>query len=210
MPVFIFDRDILNKLDNKCDRRVDFIHQRISAVQEMLIPHGTSLLAIHDTPLNAFKKLTSQLNLKSVYTNHDYEPYAINRDKQIEDYLAEKGISFQTYKDQVIFVKSEVLKSDRTPYTIFTPYSKTWKQKLDVSALKPFPVKNHADRFLKTKPLPISSLTEIGFKKTDLKFEEPLINKKIISDYHNTRNIPSINGTTRLSVHLRFGTISIR
>jgi len=210
LPVFVFDKEILDKLENKQDRRVDFIHQQISVIREKLIERGSSLLVIHDTPLNAFKKLISQYQVKAVYTNRDYEPYAIKRDNQVQEYLAEKGIAFKTYKDQVIFEKSEVMKSDGTPYTIFTPYSKVWKQKLNAQSLKSFHSEKQLDSFLKIKPYAFPSLAEIGFKKTDIRFESPVIDKKIIAGYHDTRNIPSINGTTRLSVHLRFGTISIR
>lgn len=210
LPVFIFDKNILEKLENKQDRRVDFIHQSLAKLHQELAELGSSLLVIHNNPEDAFKLITKQFPVKAVFTNHDYEPYAIKRDKGIETLLMQSGISFNTYKDQVVFEKSEVTKSDGQPYTIFTPYSKIWKQKLDASMLKPFASGGRSENFLKTKPFPMPALKALGFKKTDLQLDAPGINKAIISNYHNTRNIPSVDGTTRLSVHLRFGTVSIR
>jgi deoxyribodipyrimidine photo-lyase len=210
LPVFIFDTTILNKLEQKKDRRVDFIHQVVLKLQEKLVAHGSSLMVLNDSPLNAFKALVEKFNIRFVFANRDYEPSALQRDTEIETYLKTKDIAFKTFKDQVVFDPGEVLKSNGEPYTIYTPYSNIWKQKLSNTPVQSFSSEKLMANFFKTQPFLIPSLEAIGFKKTNFKFELPLLNKKIISDYHLTRNIPSINGTTQLSVHLRFGTVSVR
>jgi|SRR5690606_34228640 len=126
--LFIFDTTILSKLPDKKDRRVSFIHESLTSINQELIDYGSSLYIVCDTPLAAFEKLNKQYTIKSVFANRDYEPYAIKRDRQIEDFAKANHFVFNTYKDQVIFEKSEVIKADGTPYTVFTPYSKVWKQ----------------------------------------------------------------------------------
>jgi deoxyribodipyrimidine photo-lyase len=210
LPIFIFDPNILNKLSNKEDKRVDFIHQALHHLQEKFIEYGSSLYVLNQSPIDAFKDLIGKFNIQSVYTNHDYEPYAIKRDNQIAEFLKEQAIEFKTYKDQVIFEKNEILKSDQTPYTIFTPYSKPWKEKLQKEGIPNYPSELHLGSLLKIAPIKIPALEEFGFQKTDIKFGPPIILDKIIHDYHLTRNIPSVQGTSRLSVHLRFGTVSVR
>ncbi|MFZ4725698.1 MAG: cryptochrome/photolyase family protein, partial [Paludibacter sp.] len=145
-----------------------------------------------------------------VYTNRDYESYAIKRDKEIETFIQGKGIEFISYKDQVIFEADEVLKSNGEPYTIFTPYSKVWKQKLTEKNYEINSSEKLFSQFVKIEKLPFPSLVDIGFEETDIRFILPVIDETIISNYEETRNIPSVEGTTRLSIHLRFGTISIR
>lgn len=210
MPVFIFDTNILDALGNKHDRRVDFIYQALEKLQEQLVKKGTSLTVMHDTPLSAFKKIVSKHRVASVYTNHDYEPYAIARDKETGDFLATQKIAFHTFKDQVIFEKNEVLKSDGTPYTVFTPYSRVWKAKLDRFYSKSYPTEKYFSGFLQMPPVPLPPLNKLGFEKTEITFHSPALDKAVIRDYENTRNILSLRGTSGLSVHLRFGTVSIR
>jgi deoxyribodipyrimidine photo-lyase len=210
LPIFIFDHTILNKLSNKEDKRVDFIYQALQNLQEKFIEHGSSLYVFNQNPIDAFKDLIGQFNIQSVYTNHDYEPYAIKRDHQISDFLKEQGIEFKSYKDQVIFEKNEILKSDQSPYTIFTPYSKPWKEKLHKEGIPIYPSENQLENLLKIDPIKFPGWDDIGFKKTGITIGQPNGLTKIIQDYHLTRNIPGINGTSRLSVHLRFGTVSIR
>ena len=210
LPVFIFDKNILDPLADKKDKRVSFIYETLENIQEELVKLGSSLFCIYDEPLNAFKKICSSFNVKEVFTNTDYEPYAIKRDNEIAGFLKSKNILFHSYKDQVIFERSEILKSDETPYTIFTPYSKAWKQKFKEGNLHVYKSENLKHRFLNSKPFHFPSLKEIGFAKTESEFPERVIHRKIIASYDKTRNIPSIEGTSRLSVHLRFGTLSIR
>jgi deoxyribodipyrimidine photo-lyase len=143
LPLFIFDKTILDLLEDKSDRRVDFIHQTLQQMQSFLVENGKSLWVQHGKPLDVFKTLLKTFSEKyticSVYTNHDYEPKAIERDNQIEQYLKEQGVPFLHYKDQVIFEKEEVIKDDGTPYTIYTPYANKWRAAWAVKTPKKFP-----------------------------------------------------------------------
>jgi len=215
LPVFIFDTDILNRLENKKDRRVDFIYQAVKNLKEKLEQEGTSLLILYDNPIRAFERLIETSTITAVYTNHDYEPAAIKRDETVGELLKKHRIQFKTYKDQVIFEKTEVTKDDGLPYTIFTPYMRKWKNKLNDFYLKPYPTLTYFSNFLSISPLPFPTLEEIGFLPTAIgstgyQFVSPAADKKIISIYDKQRDYPAIQGTTKLSVHLRFGTVSIR
>jgi deoxyribodipyrimidine photo-lyase len=208
--VFIFDSTILEKLNAKNDARVNFIHQEVSRLKAELEVLGSTLLIEHGIPLQVWQKITRNYTVKSVFTNHDYEPYAIQRDQEISGFLNSQNIEFKTYKDQVIFEKSEVTKDDGSPYTVFTPFSKKWKSLINDFYLKPYPTQSYFQNFFKTKPLPELSLSEIGFEPTNQQFPEKEIKQGIIKNYEFNRDIPSINGTSKLSLHLRFGTISVR
>lgn len=210
LPLFIYDIDILNSLTDKKDKRVVFIHQTLEKINDVLRGHHSSLFILNDTPVVAFEKILNQFDVKDVYTNHDYEPYAISRDTKIKTFLANKNIPFHTYKDQVIFEKSEVIKPDGTPYTVFTPYSRTWKKKLNEEGIKSYAVESHLYKLFKTKHFHFPSLKEIGFKEVEVKIPEWNLNEDTIRNYAETRNYPSVEGTSHVSVHLRFGTISIR
>jgi deoxyribodipyrimidine photo-lyase len=131
LPVFIFDRHILDDLTDKKDARVAFIHQTLAVLSDALAALGTSLLVLYDTPENAWATILNQYKVGEVYTNRDYEPYALEREKIIGDLLHSQQIPLKTYKDHVIFEYNEVLKDNGTPYTVFTPYSKRWKAKLE-------------------------------------------------------------------------------
>lgn len=210
LPIFIFDEIILSKLENKHDKRVDFIQRTLTELKSELKKLGSDLLVFHGTPFRVYEKLTSEYEVKSVFTNHDYEPYAQERDAEIAALLNEKGASFQTFKDQCIFEKDEVLKDDGKPYTVYTPYSKKCKAKLNAFYLKSYPTEKYFSNFLKFQADSFPSLEEMGFEKTDVSIPSADFELSIIKNYHNTRDIPSLQGTSRLSVHLRFGTISIR
>ena len=206
LPIFIFDTAILEKLEDKADRRVKFIHQALVLLNDNLQKVGSALLVLHGDPIKIFK----ELNPNSVYTNHDYEPYALARDEKVRKLLQDRSITFKTYKDQVIFEKDEVVKEDGKPYTIFTPYSRKWKSILHDFHAKVYLTSNYFNHLRKIKPLPVPSLAEIGFKDTDITFPARSIRQSIIEKYDEHRNFPALEGTTRLSVHLRFGTLSIR
>ena len=210
LPLFIFDTDILSQLEDKNDRRVDFVFQALSDLQSKLTAVDRSLCIRTGKPLDIFKTLLEEYDVKAVYTNSDYEQSAIARDRAIEAFLQTKSIRFHSFKDQVIFEWNEVLKANGEPYTIFTPYSKVWKQKLSDNDLLPYPSEHNLNTFIKPDNLDFLELTDIGFNKTDIVFSTPMLDKNIIANYENSRNIPAIEGTTRLSIHLRFGTISIR
>jgi deoxyribodipyrimidine photo-lyase len=206
IPIFIFDTEILNKLEDKNDGRVEFIHQSLRLIKIELEELGSSLLVLHGNPIKLFAKL----NPKAVYTNHDYEPYARKRDAAVKDIMEKRNIVFKSFKDQVIFEKDEVVKDDGKPYTIFTPYSKKWKAKLNTFFLSSYALKRYQGHFQKTKPLPFPTLKEIGFKSSGIDFPERVVKVSIIDKYDVQRNFPGIHGTTQLSIHLRFGTVSIR
>jgi deoxyribodipyrimidine photo-lyase len=210
VPVFIFDKDILDALPDKNDRRVSFIYDSLLKLQAEIKKNNSSLYILYDTPLNAFKQLVEEYRISEVFTNHDYEPYAIKRDDEIAGFLKNNGIKFSSFKDQVIFEKNEVLKSDGSPYTVFTPYSRIWKQKLSEEKLPANPSEKNLKALLKSRPVPFPSLKEMGFSHAAPVIPDITIDPAVIQNYENTRNIPSVNGTSRLSVHLRFGTVSIR
>lgn len=209
IPLFIFDRNILDDLD-KSDARLTFIYHALDEIQNQLIEVGSSLHIFYGDPVQIWQKLIGTYTLSAVYTNHDYEPYARERDKAIEDMLNQHGVSFHTFKDQVIFEKKEILSNQGSPYTVFTPYSKKWKAQLNQEKLAAYPTFSYWHHFIKTNPIPIPSLESMGFKKSQLIFPVSTPKESTIRVYHKQRNFPAKNGTTRLSVHLRFGTISIR
>jgi deoxyribodipyrimidine photo-lyase len=211
LPIFIFDTSILNHLEDKHDRRVAFIHAAIEQMQQSLIQIGSSLEVYYGTPLEVFEKLYHKYKIETVFTNHDYEPYAKERDEQISLYLQSKGIAFKSFKDQVIFEKMEVVKDDGTPYTIFTPYSRKWKAKLCEQDLQSYPVDKLEQNYFKQSPKAIPSLASMGFVANDLPFPSHELAIEIVKKYTEQRNFPAIEkATSKLGVHLRFGTISIR
>ncbi|HEY1040893.1 MAG TPA: deoxyribodipyrimidine photo-lyase [Bacteroidia bacterium] len=209
-PLFIFDTDILDKLDNRKDKRVDYIHKTISKLHLELNELGLNMWVEIGKPLEVYKQLLKQHNISAVYTNHDYEPAAIARDKDIEALLKKSKIEFRSFKDQCVFERDEVMKDDGTPYTIFTPYSRKWKQKLNEFYTSSYPCKKHYLNFNKEKKKEIPTLEQIGFEMTDIRIEPPKADKDLITHYKENRDFPSLKGTSRLSMHLRFGTISIR
>jgi deoxyribodipyrimidine photo-lyase len=210
LPIFIFDKDILNELKDRQDKRVAYIHDALTHIQSKLTSIGSCLHVLHMRPIEAFEYLKEKYNIKKIYTNHDYEPYAIKRDQEIINWAASQGITFHSYKDQVIFEKDEILKGDGTPYTIFTPYSKIWKQKYNAQLHQPFPSEKLLANCIKMQEVTLPSLRDIGFENSDSKIINKKLDEAIVKNYEETRNIPSINGTTKLSVQLRFGTTSIR
>ncbi|HEY0897926.1 MAG TPA: deoxyribodipyrimidine photo-lyase [Sphingobacteriaceae bacterium] len=209
LPLFIFDRNILDQLPDPDDARVTFIHHVLHKMNAELQALGSSLITKFDTPLNAFKQLTTEYNIAAVYLNTDYEPYARDRDQDVEQLLKEKGIAFRAYKDHVVFEKDEVVKADSKPYTVFTPYKRAWLDQLAKGSIKEYPGENYFARFLKIPPEKLPSLEELGFTRNDLKFPDGEY-RSVIDHYNKTRDFPALRGTTRIGIHLRFGTLSIR
>ena len=210
LPVFIFDKNILDKLEDKSDARVTFIHAALEEIQQNLVKIGGSLQVFFGTPAGIFSDLLSRYRIEKVFTNHDYEPYAIERDKGITELLKKNNASQHTFKDQVIFEKEEVIKDDGKPYTVFTPYSRKWKAKLNDFYLKDYPTEKYFKNFYKQSPYEIPSLDSIGFVQAGNDFPSRSLKKDLLLHYADKRNFPAIQGTSRLGVHLRFGTISIR
>jgi len=210
VPIFIFDRIILDELEDRVDRRVEFIHLALEKIQEQLGKLGSTLDIRYDFPEEAWKELIKNYRIENVYANHDYEPYAKKRDTDISIMLKQNDISFHTFKDHVIFEKDEVLKDDGKPYTVFTPYSRKWKAILNEFYLSSYPTKKYFSNFLKQKAKTIPSLHEMGFKPGGRSFPSAKWESDIIKHYKEQRDYPAVNGTSGLSVHLRFGTVSIR
>ena len=210
LPVFIFDTEILDKLSSKTDVRVSFIFAEIQKIKTELEKFGSSLKIFYTKPSGAFRDLTDQYQIQSVFANKDYEPYAKERDNEVGELLEKKDIAFNLYKDQVIFEEKEVLKDDGTPYTVFTPYSKKWKQVFNETEIQYFPSEKIQENFIKTKPFSFPQLKKLGFEKSSIEISPFEISEEIIRNYAETRDLPAIKGTTRLGVHLRFGTVSIR
>ncbi len=207
--IFIFDTNILDKLEDKNDRRVVFIHRQLERLNDQLKKFGSGLLVKIGNPIEIWKKLTGEYDIKAVFCNHDYEPYARERDSEVEKLLAKKDISFHTFKDQVVFEKSDVVKDDGTPYLVFTPYMKKWRSIFHDTQVMPFETEKYFSNFRKGDQT-IPAIEKTGFKNLPIDFPLPVLKKDIIVNYENTRDIPSVAGTSRISVHLRFGTISIR
>ena len=209
LPIFIFDEDILDLLENKSDKRVDFIVHALQTLNSFLKSKNKGIKIFKGKPLEIYKKLTENYEIEAVYSNEDYEPYAIKRDQEIADFLASKNINFHQFKDQVIFHKDEIVKADKKPYTVYTPYSKLWLNEFQKVDLQGFPSEKKLDNLLDI-PFEELKIEDIGFQKTNLAFEIPEADLHIIKTYEETRNFPAVKGTTQLGVHLRFGTISVR
>ncbi|HEX4886612.1 MAG TPA: deoxyribodipyrimidine photo-lyase [Luteibaculaceae bacterium] len=209
--LFIFDTEILDKLEDRSDARVHFIHQSLISVNRELEGHGASLRVEVGNPVEVYARLLAQdPQIQGVFTNEDYEPYAIQRDKAVTELLERSGRFFRSYKDHVIFAKEEVVKDDGAPYTVFTPYKNKWLKGLKPFHLKAYPCEKYFGALLKGQNHRIPDLSEIGFTPSSLPLPPATIDEKLIGTYDKTRDIPSIRGTSRLSLHLRFGTVSIR
>lgn len=210
LPIFIFDRAILKDLEDKKDRRVQFIHKSLCDIQKKLKESGSSLFVIHGEVQDIMDALVQRLNIEAVYANHDYEPYARKRDEHVKALLNRSSIDFKTFKDQVVFEKNDVLKPDGEPYTIYTPYRKKWQELLRAEDIKSYPSEDLIDHFLSTKPQDLPGLESLGFRTSNESFPTKEIDENLIKTYHKNRDYPALDATTRLSVHFRFGTVSIR
>ncbi|WP_283635578.1 cryptochrome/photolyase family protein [Aquaticitalea lipolytica] len=210
LPIFIFDTEILDNLPED-DARVTFIFETLHKLRKTLQEeHDSSLAIYYGKPMDIYNQLIEDYNIDTVFTNHDYEPYATERDAEIKNLLSKNDISFKTFKDQVIFEKDEVIKSDGKPYLVYTPYMKTWKEKFKSIELEIINTDNYFDNFIKNKHLPSLSLSDIGFKKSSQQIANYNLTPTLIQDYEKTRNFPAKDTTSRLGPHLRFGTVSIR
>jgi len=211
LPLFIFDRNILDDLEDRDDSRVTFVHRQLERLREEYRKRGGDLLVEYGFPQEVWEKLLQTLPVRAVYANRDYEPYAKARDEGVTKLLQKHGIPFFTFKDHVVFEHDEVLKDDKSPYTVFTPYSRRWKARMGQEGIPSFPSQNTQENFfngLKFNDIP--SISSIGFAKSRLEFPPASVSRELIQNYRATRDFPAIGGTSKLSVHLRFGTVSIR
>jgi deoxyribodipyrimidine photo-lyase len=209
LPVFIFDKEILNKLP-KDDSRVSFIHQELEKINKQLQKLGSSIDVYYGKPLDIYNTLSEKHRIETVFTNHDYEPYAIKRDLEIKGILSLKKIDFKTYKDQVIFERNEIVKKDGTAYKVYTPYSKKWLDAFNFKGIQFFPSEDISENFIKNNSNQFLTLEDIGFTKSSIKVATYKVNNQLIDTYEETRNFPAKNSTSKLGSHLRFGTVSIR
>ena len=209
--IFVFDTVILDKLE-KNDQRIIFIHQAIHALKDAYQNYGGDLKVYYGNPQKLVPQIAKELKVDFVFTNRDYEPYALERDKYIFEKLAEQNIEFLGAKDHVIFEKSEIAKADGLPYTIYTPYSRKWKEKLNEYFLSSYPNEKYSSKICQAKAEDLITLKEMGFDSEILvPFPTSDYASKFMKNYGENRNFPAIDkGTSHLGVHLRFGTISIR
>lgn len=208
IPLFIFDENILSKLSHD-DRRVPFIHRHVTNLHKALDQQGSGLLVMTGDPVVVFAGLMKEMDIAAVYTNKDYEPYAVSRDNQIRDLLATKNIRLYSFNDHLIFEPHEIVKNEGTPYEIFTPFSKRWIKEYQEKD----PVYYHSEKlFNYFSPVytVIPELKELGFDRTEDWYPDNELPINLISDYSLTRDFPWMDSTTRIGPHLRFGTISIR
>lgn len=208
LPVFIFDESILSELP-KNDARVTFIHKLLEKIQTELHQKGKSLAVFYGEPKAVFEKLIQENKITAVYTNHDYEPYARKRDKEMNTLFKANDIEFKTCKDQVIFEKSEVGKDDGLPYVVYTPYSKKWKERFKSISLHNYESDKKLDKIV-AHSYPFLELKDFGFEPSSIKVSSYDISDKLISNYEATRNFPAQEGTSMLGAYLRFGAVSIR
>ncbi len=211
LPIFIFDTEILEKLP-KNDARVNFIHQSLCKMHKYLKENFQSGISIYlGKPLDVFQNLQQTYQIKTVHTNHDYESYAKERDEQVSQFLKERNISFNSYKDQVVFEKSEIVKDDGTPYVVYTPYKNKWKSNFKGTHIKSHTSEDNLNNCIKNIDFKQLTLQEIGFTVSAIKVPEYIVSPNLIQNYEKTRDYPAIkNGTSRLAPHLRFGTVSVR
>ena len=209
IPIFIFDKNIIEELD-KDDPRITLIYDRLVYLNKKIKEFNTKILFFHGNPINIFKELTKKYPIEKVVFNHDYEPYGFERDIKIIEFLKSNKIEVKTYKDQVIFEKSDIVKGDGTPYKVYTPYSKKWIEKYENQENSYY----SSDKLLNNFKSPITfinpNLENIGFTKSKIKIPKNKLSSVLIKEYEATRNYPYMDNTSRVGVYLRFGLISIR
>ena len=212
LPLFIFDKDILDHLTDKRDRRVEFIYKEVLKMQDALQKMGSTLLVRYGRPLDIFRELADEYDITNVFANYDYEAYGKGRDAEVATYLESVGAGFHTYKDQAILDRDEVLTGAGKPYTVFGPYSRNWLSKLaaDPTYLASHPTEDYMDALFKTPPTPMVTLDDMGFEPLGENYPKPTVSAELLATYQKMRDYPAERGTSELGIHLRFGTISIR
>src|SRR5665647_507553 len=210
LPIFIFDADILVRLPNSVDYRVNFIYYTLLQIKTELEKLGSTLLVLYGRPMEVFKSLIEKYHICSVYCNRDYEPYANHRDMHVERFMKINRAEFITYKDHVLFEKDELVKKDGKPYTVFTPYKNRFLEKLNIDIVRAYKTSLYFHNFIRMKPLAMPSIESLGFSPVEISFPPRSLPKSLLENYSGNRNFPARNGTSMLSLHLRFGTVSIR
>ena len=220
LPLFIFDKNILDELP-PADARVGFIHDTLVDLKQQLNDLGSDLLVYYGKPTEVWPTILKDYPVEAVYTNHDDEPYTKERDTAIKGLLEPASIPFHSFKDHVIFERDEVVKSDGSPYTVFTPYSRVWLKKLDSRQavgdgtgsyyLQSYPTEKYFSAFGREANVPsMPTLADMGFQAASIAIPPTAVKQSLIKQYDQQRNFPAVEGTSRLGIHFRFGTISIR
>ena len=210
LPIFIFDTNILDELEDKSDARVAFIHEQLLELDKNYRNCESGLKVFYGEPVEIYKQIVDEYQVNAVYTNRDYEPYAKERDKKVEEYLKTKNIKFYSFKDQVIFEEGEVLTDQGQPYKVYTPYKNKWLEKFHKMNLDHYNSENKLQALWKTTVEPVMTLSDIGFEPASIEIPSETVPDKILENYAEKRDFPAVNGTSRLGIHLRFGTISVR
>lgn len=210
LPVFIFDTHILNDLEDKDDPRVTFIHDEVIRLDQVYRKRGSGLQVFYGTPEEAFRELCTRYKVKAVYANRDYEPYATTRDRAVENLLTGYGAAYYTFKDQVIFEKGEILTAQGNPYKVFTPYKNQWQERLVRNRPELFESEKSLQALYRTDVPRVPSLEEIGFQRSALAIPSASVPDTLLENYADRRDYPALDATSRIGVHLRFGTVSIR
>ena len=209
IPIFVFDPDILDELPQD-DARVSFIHDQLSILQKNIREAGGQLLVFHGKVLDVYRELINTYDITSIYSNRDYEPYAIKRDKAVEQLANENDIAFYQFKDQVLFEQDQIVKADGNPYVVYTPYRKRWEALMDEQGINPLPSPEDFNWASGLEPS-MPSLEEIGFERSKIEVPAFRLNTQLIEQYEEERNFPAKDqSTSRLGPHLRFGTVSVR
>ena len=208
LPIFIFDTDITNKL-NKNDHRLNYINKVINKLNDKLLAKKKKIYTYSGKPRDVIKKLIKKLKIKEIYINKDYEPYAHERDNEIKKICKENNVTYNSFKDHVIFEKDEIVKTDGTPYVVYTPYSKKWIEKYNSTQTKTYNSEKYLENLVDFNTIGIDNFKKI-FKEKIILPENYTLNNDLIDKYEDTRNFPALDSTSRIGVNLRFGTVSIR
>jgi deoxyribodipyrimidine photo-lyase len=209
IPVFIFDQNILGHLSGQ-DRRIQFLYDNLAKIKNELQNINSDLIVTHDTAIEFYKKIIKQYKVKNLYLNHDYEPLAVARDKEIQSFCDQNNIEFKTFKDHVIFEKKEIQSDTFKPYTVYTPYKKKWIKSLSPFYIKPYANKKYFKNFYQFKSEAIPTVKELGFIYEKSDYPPLKLTKSLLKDYKDLRDFPALDATSKLGLHLRFGTASIR
>lgn len=209
LPIFIFDKVILDDLEDKSDARVTFIHSQIENIQSKLKTIDKAMEVHYGNVMDVFSILAEDYTIEHIYCNHDYEPYALRRDADVKKWAESQQIGFSSFKDQVIFEKNEVVKNDGSPYTVFTPFSKKWKALLQDDSFHPWTSESKLD-CLTDGVCILPTLSDMEFSRSSVAVDSYSMTEELLFDYKVNRDFPFKTGTSKLSTHLRFGSISIR
>lgn len=208
--VFIYDKAILGKLEDEDDARVTFLHDVVTGLKKSASDYQSDVYTCHDTPMQAWEHLIQLYTVRAVYYNHDYEPYARVRDQEVNSWLQARGIQVHAFKDQCLYEKEEVLSKEGRPYTVFTPYSRAWRARLEHNPIVVHDTAPHLNQLIRAKNLPMPTLEAMGFVRSTIPIPPPTVSDDLLRAYAEKRNYPALPATSRLGIHLRFGTVSIR